>query len=399
MNNSLPATDDFPFLLQMHANAEPWIYLDSAATTLKPKAVIHAVTHALTNHSTNVHRSVYELGDITTELYEQSRRKVASFFGAMEHEVVFLRNATEGINLIASGYPRNGVSIVSISEHHSNLLPWRKSAFRQIDPLFNESQYLELLSQELKKGDVSLVSISHVNNVTGLQTNVKKVAQLVHQYGAVLVVDAAQSAGRISIDVSELDCDFLVCSGHKMYGPSGIGILYGKSEHLHRLQIQNLGGGTVEKVFDERLELRKPPWCFEAGTPAIESAIGLGAAIDYLQNLGMDVVEKYEKELTQYALQRLGEIKKCQLIVRDSSHTPAGVISFFLRSESSHVVARTLSDRYGICIRSGFHCTQPFHDSLSIPPSLRISFGLYNTVEEINRCMEALQEITRNSPR
>lgn len=388
---------DFPSLCRLHANGKPWVYLDSAATTLKPRSVIEAITHAMTYHSTNVHRSVYGLGDETTELFEGSRKRIARFLGAQAHEIVFVRNATEALNLVARCYPRHGVTLVSWGEHHSNLLPWRDGQFLGIAPLPDGSPDLDAISNELKKGNVSILSIAHVNNVTGFQANIRELASLVHRYHGLLVVDAAQSAGRVPIDVTDLECDFLACSSHKMYGPSGIGILYGKSERLHQLRPYITGGGTVDSLTEEKCDWRSIPWRFEGGTPPIEAAIGLGAAVDYLQGIGMDEIAEYEKTLVCYAMQQFQNCSFFRPISRSVSST-SGIISFHFGKESSHVVARTLSDRYGICLRSGYHCAQPLHDCLNLTPTLRVSFGIYNTKDDIDRCAAALQEITRILP-
>ena len=241
---SLPANirDDFPFLNQKHASGRPWIYLDSAATTLKPRQVIDTVTNALTNHSTNVHRSVYGPGDETTELFESARQRIARFIGAQAHEIVFVRNTTEALNIVARCYPRDGATVVSLGEHHSNLLPWRQGKVRSIPPLHDGRLNLDAIKEELKKGDVSVVSISHISNVTGFQTDIRSLTDTAHQFGAILVVDAAQSAGRMPVDVTEFDCDFLACSGHKMYGPTGVGVLYGKAELLNAMPPWRGGG-------------------------------------------------------------------------------------------------------------------------------------------------------------
>lgn len=372
--------------------------MDSAATTLKPRHVIETVTNALALHSTNVHRSVYGLGDETTELFESARHRIARFIGAQAHEIVFVRNTTEALNIVARCYPRDGATVISLSEHHSNLLPWRQGKIKSVPPHHNGRPNLDAITEELKKGDVSVVSISHISNVTGFLTDIRSLADVVHRHGAILVVDAAQSAGRMPIDVSELDCDFLACSGHKMYGPTGIGILYGKAERLHELQLHQTGGGTVESVSQSGYGWRAIPWRFEAGTPAIEAVLGLGSAIDYLQDLGMEEVARHELELAAYARKQLQRIDRCELFEKNSDESRLGVVSFFVQDESSHVITRTLSDRYGICVRSGYHCAQPLHDHLQIPPTIRLSFGIYNQRDEIDQCITALAELMEVMP-
>ncbi len=385
--------DDFPFLQQVHPNGRPWVYLDSAATTLKPQPVIEAMMKAMSLYSTNVHRSVYGLGDIATEKFEGARRKIARFIGADRHEIVFVRNTTEALNLVASGYPRKGVALVSWSEHHSNLLPWQRGPFRGIAPLANGSPDIQGVCNELNRGDVSIVAVSHIGNVTGHITDIRRLASEVHRAGAILVVDAAQSAGRMPIDVQELECDFLAFSGHKMYGPSGIGVLYGKTERLLELSPVLAGGGTVETVHMHHHDFRSLPWKLEAGTPAIEAVITLGAAVDYLQTLGMEEVAEHETELTRYAAQKIKVLNQHAKCVWHSGESSLGTLSFHIERESSHVMARTLSDRYGICVRSGHLCAQPLLEWWKAPPIIRLSFGIYNCTAEIDYCCDALCEI------
>lgn len=388
--------DDFPFLQQIHPNGKPWIYLDSAATTLKPLPVIQAMSAAMSLYSTNVHRSVYGPGDATTEKYEAARRNIARFIGAESHEIVFVRNTTEALNLVAHGYERKGVTLASWGEHHSNLLPWRRGRLRCVAPMENGSPNLSRMMEELKKGDVSIVTVSHISNVTGIKTAIRELADAVHQAGAILVVDAAQSVGRIPLDMQELDCDFLAFSGHKMYGPSGIGVLYGKADKLLHLKPILLGGGTVESVTADSQVDRPLPWKLEAGTPAIEAAIALGAAVDYLQQWGMDAVAEHESALAEYAANKFEQMSPRLQSSWHSGDEAIGSFSFYLHNESSHVMARTLSDRYGICVRSGYLCAQPLLEHWKAPPVMRLSFGIYNTTEEIDYCFNSLLEILRS---
>lgn len=383
---------DFPFLKRMHPNGRPWVYLDSAATTLKPRQVIEAVGEALAFHSTNVHRSVYGLGDETTERFESARSRIARFIGAQAHEIIFVRNATEALNLVAQGYPRNGVTLASWGEHHSNLLPWQTGKMRGIAPLPDGSPNISAFLDELKKGDVSVVTVSQVSNVTGFQTDVRALAEAAHRHGAVLVVDGAQSAGRLPIDVLELDCDFLAFSGHKMYGPTGIGVLYGKADRLAELKPLLYGGGTVESVSSGGTTKRAIPWRFEAGTPPVEAVLGLGTAVDYLQSLGMEAIASHERELARYTRQQFQYVPGCCAIV-DSVEQAVGVQSFYFENESSHVIARSLSDRFGICARSGHLCAQPLFEYLKKPPAIRVSFGIYNRESDIENCVSSLREI------
>jgi cysteine desulfurase/selenocysteine lyase len=387
---------DFPLLAREHVPGRPLVYLDSAATALKPRAVIEAVTNVLSQHTANVHRAVHFLGDEATELFEGARRKLARLIGAETHEVVLLRNTTEAVNLLARGYPRKGRVLVSLGEHHSNLLPWGHENVTHLAPGPDGGPDHAALLRELARGGVSVVTVSHISNVTGAHTNVAGLAQAAHAAGAVLVVDAAQSAPHLPLDVQELDCDFLAFSGHKMGGPSGVGVLYGKAERLAELDWYLRGGGTVEEVVSGVARAKQAPWRFEAGTPAIEAVVGLGAAVDYLQAIGLEEVAVHCRLLRDAARTRLQALPSVRLLGdQGASQAFTGPISFTVAGVLSHMIARALSDAWGICVRSGYHCAQPLHEHFQRPPSVRLSFFLYNQLEEIDLFVEALEQSCR----
>jgi cysteine desulfurase/selenocysteine lyase len=386
--------EDFPLLSRPGPTGRPLVYLDSAATALKPRRVIQAVTEVMERHTANVHRAVHVLGDEATELFEGARRKVATLIGAEPHEVVFVRNTTEALNLVARCYPRTGRVLVSLAEHHSNLLPWGTEGVTRLAPAPDGGLDENAVCAELALGGVSVVAASHVSNVVGGRADVRRLADAAHAAGAVLALDGAQSVPHAPLDVRALDCDFLAFSSHKMGGPSGIGALYGKAELLARLRWHLLGGSTVEGVTRKGLSPKQPPWRFEAGTPAIEAAVGFGAAVDYLQEVGLERVEEHEQALLRYARERLQAVQRVRLL------TPArpeerhhGPLSFIVPNVPPHMIARSLSDAHGICLRSGFHCAQPLHEELQLPGTVRASFYLYNQPWEIDLLAQALERV------
>lgn len=382
----------YPLLERRVEEGRPIVYLDNAATALKPRRVVQAVCRALERHAGNVHRSVHLLGDEATQLYEGARRTVAEFLGAEDHEIVFVRNTTEALNLVAAGLPIAGRVLTTLAEHHSNLLPWTSSVTR-MSPSSDGSLDMVALERELKRGDVGLVSLAHVSNVTGAQIDVPDVAARVHAAGGLLLLDAAQSAPHQRLDVAELECDLLAFSGHKLGAPAGIGVLFGRAEVLARMGLLLHGGGTVEEVHADRIVYRQPPWRFEAGTPPVEIAAGLAAAIDGLEEIGLDGVEARQRAVTRYTLDAVQRRLPRARLIGPVDERRVGPVSFVVPGLSPHVLARGLSDGYGICVRSGFHCAQPLHEALGSAATLRVAPYVYNTFDEIDRCVDALAEL------
>jgi cysteine desulfurase/selenocysteine lyase len=386
--------DDFPLLSRRHESGRPLIYLDSAATALKPRPVIEAVADVLALHTANVHRSVHLLGDEATELFEGARRKVARLIGAEAHEVILVRNTTEALNLVARCYPRKGRVLVSLGEHHSNLLPWGGAGVTRVPARPDGGVDEEAILGELARGGVGIVAVSHVSNVSGTRTDARRLADAAHAAGAVLVLDGAQSVPHTPVEVQQLDCDFLAFSSHKMCGPTGAGALYGKAERLAELDWYLHGGGTVEQVRGGTSAPKQSPWRFEAGTPAIEAVVGFGAAVDYLQEVDLERIEGHNRRLRAEARRRLEGLPGVSLVgPRAAGADQPGPLAFTVAGTPSHLIARGLSDGYGICVRSGFHCAEPLHEQLQFPATVRLSFYLYNQPGELDALFEALEAI------
>ncbi len=405
----LKIREDFP-ILKRKVNGHPLIYLDNAASSQKPKHVIKAITTFYENHYANIHRGVHTLSQEASEAYEEAHAKVARFISANGlEEIVFVRNTTEAINLVAYSWALHQLKpgdeiLTTLMEHHSNIVPWEllselkdihvKYAGITKDGVLDYSEFEEKLSQRTK-----LVTVVHVSNVLGTINDVRKICRLAHEVGALVLVDGAQSVPHMPVSVKELDCDFLAFSGHKMLGPSGIGVLYAKKEILESMSPFLGGGGMISKVrFDTstkkcKIDWNVLPWKFEAGTPNIEGGIGLGAAVDYLSSIGMEEVRKYEEELVSYALKRMSELEKIKIYGPSDPKMRGGVISFNLEGMSPHDVAMIM-DQSGIAIRSGYHCAEPLHDAMGIRGgTARVSFYIYNTTSEIDIFINKLKEI------
>ncbi|MEM3578973.1 MAG: cysteine desulfurase [Candidatus Bathyarchaeia archaeon] len=400
--------EDFP-ILKRRVNNHPLIYFDNAATSQKPRQVIEAIKEFYEKHNANVHRAVHTLSLEATELYEEAHEEAAKFIGAESiEEIVLVRGTTEAINLVAYSWglhnlKREDEILTTIMEHHSNIVPWeilskiKSFKIKYVDVNPDGTLSYELLKDMLTP-QVKLVCITHVSNVTGAINDVKAVAKLAHENGALVLVDGAQSVPHMSVNVQDLDCDFLAFSGHKMLGPTGIGVLYGKKEILSKMEPFYGGGEMIREVsFNPetrrcRVSWNELPWKFEAGTPDICGAVGLTAAIKYLKTLGMENVKDHECALTKYALKRLQECSKVTVYGPKDVRLKCGIIPFNIEGFNSHDVALLL-DGYGIMIRSGFHCAQPLHQKFGISSSARASFYIYNTREEIDHFVEALKEI------
>ncbi|MCS7096171.1 MAG: cysteine desulfurase [Candidatus Bathyarchaeota archaeon] len=400
--------EDFP-ILKRKINGHPLIYFDNAATSQKPRQVIKAVKEFYEKHNANIHRAVHTLSHEATELYEEAHEEVAKFINArgME-EIVFTRGTTEAINLVAYSWTLRNLKtedevLLSLMEHHSNIVPWEilseikkfkvKYADVNGDGTLNYEAFEEAISRRTK-----MVCITHVSNVTGIVNDIKRIARVAHDYGALVLVDGAQSVPHMPVDVKGLDVDFLAFSGHKMLAPTGIGVLYGKRELLEELDPFHGGGEMIRDVSYNPARGRciitwnTLPWKFEAGTPNVGGGVGLMAAIKYLKSLGMENVKAHEHTLTEYALKRLKDYPYITVYVPEETSTRSGIIPFNVDDFDSHDVALFL-DGYGIMVRSGFHCAQPLHQRLNLHSSVRASFYVYNVKEEIDRLIEALKEI------
>jgi cysteine desulfurase/selenocysteine lyase len=391
---------DFPVFERPTASGRRLVYLDSASSSQKPRAVIDAVADAYAHHYANVHRGIYELSTDADHRYEGARRGLARFIGApSEREVVFVRNATEAINLVAYSWGRANVHagdlIVSTEmEHHANLVPWQQLAVETGATLeyvaLTDDGRLELddLRSRLRRGP-KLVAISHVSNALGTINPVAEIASLAHEAGAVVVLDAAQSVPHLPVDVAALDVDFAALSGHKMLGPSGIGALWGRRALLDAMPPFMTGGSMISRVTLAGAEWNEVPWKFEAGTPAIAEAMGLAAAIGYLEGLGMANVRAHERALFERAWAALGEVPGVRRLGPDSPDDHGGVISFVLDGVHPHDVA-TIFDREGVAVRAGHHCAQPVMLRYDLPATTRASFYVYNDDEDVDRLVDAI---------
>ena len=390
----LPASlkDDFPAFAQPTPSGRPLVYLDSAATGLRPQAVVDAVLEAMVSRTGGVHRSVNFLGDRATEAYEESRLTVARWIGGLENEVVFTRNTTEALNLIAHGWPDRRRVLVSATDHHSSLLSWGDSRTTTIPPRTDGRLDEEAIYKELALGDVAVVCLSHVSNVTGHMPDIESIVERAHHHGAIVVLDAAQSAPHGPLETQSIGCDFLAFSGHKLGSPAGVGVLWGKPECLRRLEVVSKGGGILQSLRGGEIRYKDDPWRLEAGTPAIESVIGLAAAIDYLRGLDCEQVVGHLKCLRSYAIEKLSLLPRIRLLSANEQGA-MGPVSFYFEGLPSHVIARGLSDSYGVCVRSGFQCAEPLHEFLGIGPSLRLSFFVYNQVSDIDFAIESIRSL------
>lgn len=391
---------EFP-ILQRQVYGKPLIYLDNAATTQKPLCVIESITEAYTNVNANVHRGVHFLSQKATEQYEEARETVRRFINARHsHEVIFTRGTTESINLVASSFGETFLAegdevIISTMEHHSNIVPWqllveRKGIKLRVIPLTADARLDKEAYAALFNENTRLVSITHTSNVLGVTNPVEEFISIAHSHGVPVMIDGAQSVPHKQVDVQALDADFLVFSGHKIYGPTGIGVLYGKESYLNRMKPYQGGGEMIQTVRFEKTTFNELPYKFEAGTPDYVGAIAFARALDFVSAIGIEQIAAHEQQLTHYALERMAEIPDMRIFGK-----PDGSAISFLVGDIHPADLGTLLDRLGIAIRTGHHCAQPLIDHFSILGTVRASFAMYNTVEEVDTFIAGINRVVK----
>lgn len=390
--------NDFPILRSL-VNGKPLVYLDNGASTQKPQSVIDAIDHYYTSQNSNIHRGVHYLSQIATDAYEVTRRKLRSFINAEhEHEIILTKGTTDSINLVASSYGNAFLNegdevIISEMEHHSNIVPWQiicesKKASLKVVPV-SESGELDMDAYRNMLNDrVKIVSITYISNTLGTVNPVEDIIELAHQYNIPVFLDAAQAIHHTTIDVQSLDVDFLAFSGHKMYGPTGVGVLYGKESLLNKMPPYQGGGDMIKDVTFEKTTYNELPFKFEAGTPNIEGGIALAFAIDYINSIGLEKIAQYEHQLLEYATQELLSVEGLRII--GTAKEKSGVISFLVKDIHPYDIGVIL-DKLGIAVRTGHHCTQPLMAKYNIPGTVRASFGLYNTKEEVDVLVQGVK--------
>lgn len=391
---------DFPILAQQ-VNGKPLVYFDNGATAHKPRQVVEAMEKVAFEYNSNIHRGIHTLSNTCTEAFEKARKTAAEYIGAPNtHEVIFTRGTTESINLVAYSFGETFLSqgdevVISAMEHHSNIVPWqllqkRKGVVLKVIP-FHENGELDLEAfRKLLTNKTKLVSVTHVSNVLGTINPVEEIVAIAHQQNVPVLIDGAQAVQHLSVDVSQLDCDFYAFSGHKLYGPTGIGVLYGKAHWLEQMEPYQGGGEMIQSVSFDKTTFNDLPYKFEAGTPDFTGAIGLAAAMDYLQNIGLQAIKAYEDHLYWYAfeqLQRLGRITFY------GTAPQRGSLISFLPDGIHPFDAGTLLDKMGIAVRTGHHCAQPVMEQFKIPGTIRASFGLYNTTDEVDMLIKGLVKV------
>ena len=392
--------NDFP-ILQEKVRGKRLVYLDSAGSAQKPKQVIEAINRVYQSEYSNVHRGLHYMSEQTSARYEEARHKVAKFINAeFDREVIFTKGTTESINLVANSYGRGNLGpddeiLITWAEHHSNIIPWQLLRDQvgckiKVVPVDDDGTIRLKEFEKLISSKTKIVAFCHVSNVLGTVLPVKEVTKLAHSYGAVVVVDGAQGVVHMPVDVQDLGVDFYAFGGHKVYGPSGIGVLYGKEDLLNEMPPYQGGGGMINTVSFEETTWADLPDKFEAGTPPIAQAIGLGVAIDYMQNIGLDRIAEYEIELLNYATQRLSSIKGLNFV--GTAPGKVSVISFTMDCAHPHDIA-TIIDQNGVAVRAGHHCAQPLMDRFDIPSAARASFGLYNIKEDVDVLADSLEKV------
>jgi cysteine desulfurase/selenocysteine lyase len=375
-----------------NADGSPWHYLDSAATAQKPQAVIDSVAKAIGADYATVHRGVYTRSAEMTLGYEAARRRVAQFVGGREDEIVFTRGATEAINLVAYSWPDKGRVLLSELEHHSNIVPWQLAGW-QVDvcPITEDGRIDLDAAERLLTPEHKMVAFAHVSNVLGSVLDARRAADLAHTVGAKLLLDGCQAVPRLPVDVAALDCDFYAFSGHKLYGPTGIGALWAKAEHLERMPPWQGGGAMIERVTFEKTTFAPPPQRFEAGTPAIVEAIGLGAACDYVARIGLDAIHAHEAKLVAQLREALRGMNDVRVFGPEDS---AGIVSFALDGIHPHDLG-TILDEENVAIRAGHHCAQPLMERLGVPATARASFGLYSDEDDVAALLRGIERTKR----
>ncbi|HXQ25027.1 MAG TPA: cysteine desulfurase [Candidatus Acidoferrales bacterium] len=390
----------FP-ILQKQIRGKPLVYLDNAATSQKPRAVIDALVRYYEESNSNVHRGVHYLSERATEEFEGARRTVQGFLNAASaHEIIFVRGTTEGINLVAHSYGRSHIGagdevLITGMEHHSNIVPWQmvcqeKGATLRAAPINDAGELIFEEFEKLLGPKTKLVGVTHISNALGTINPVRKIIELAHSRNVPVLVDGAQAVPHQSVDVQELDCDFYVFSGHKVFGPTGIGVLYGKSALLEAMPPYQGGGDMIRSVTFEKTVYNQLPYKFEAGTPDIAGAIGLGAALDYVTGIGLDKIAAYEHEVLEYATRAVSSVPGVRLI--GTAKEKAGVLSFLIGDVHPHDIG-TILDQEGIAIRTGHHCSQPVMERFNIPATARASLALYNTKEEIDVLVRGIEKV------
>jgi cysteine desulfurase/selenocysteine lyase len=391
---------DFP-LLSRQINGVPLTYLDNAATTHKPQQVIDAISEYYSNYNANVSRGVYTLAEESTQIYEDSRAKLAHFLGVKPQEIIFTYNSTYALNIAVFGYVAHvlneGDVVVSlISEHHSSLVPLQQAAHAKGAKLavleltdafdFPMTEFEKLL----KNGNVKVLSVAHISNVLGTEFDIKAICELAHKYGCLVIVDGSQAVGHKKLNLAHLGCDFYAFSAHKMLGPMGIGVLYARQEILTKMDPMFFGGGMIKRVSPEQATFKESPEGMEPGTPNVADVYALAKAVEYLEGVGMHAIEEHEKKLTQYALEKFKEIPEIKVVGNVDTKNRLGIVSFVLDGIHSHDVAAVLSSK-NICVRSGQHCTMPLHDLLRISSSIRASFYIYNDESDVAKLVEGIK--------
>lgn len=394
--------EDFP-ILSRKVYDRPLVYLDNGATTQKPLCVLDAMREEYLNVNANVHRGVHYLSQQATDLHEQAREKVRKFINAGSvNEIIFTRGTTESLNLVVSSFCDGFMSegdevIVSVMEHHSNIVPWQLQAARKgislrVIPMNDKGELLLDEYEKLFTERTKIVSVTHVSNVLGTVNPVKEIVRIAHEHGVPVMVDGAQSTPHFAVDVQDIDCDFFAFSGHKMYGPTGVGVLYGKEDWLDRMPPYQGGGEMIESVSFEKTVFEHLPFKFEAGTPDYVATHGLATAIDYISSIGIDNISRHEQELTRYCMERMQEMDGIRLF--GTANDKDAVVSFLV-GDIHHLDMGTLLDRLGIAVRTGHHCAQPLMIRLGIQGTVRASFAMYNTKEEIDVLVEGIKRVSK----